>query len=167
LPSASYWSGVRAAMFAFAIGPALLVDAFVVAPLLGWRVAAIHAPIVTLAIAITAQCASLLADGVPFTRAYPPGHARLKTRWQLYLLGMWAIAYLPVRWELHVLHDPRGLVGLLAKGLGLLVVLEIAGRYRARRWTLPPESEFDDADPESLTFLNLGPDAGHNPQPAI
>ena len=43
LPSASYWSGVRAAMIAFAIGPALLVDALVVLPLLGWRVAAIHA----------------------------------------------------------------------------------------------------------------------------
>ena len=25
---------------------------------------------------------------------------------------------------------------------------------------MPPESEFDDADPEALTFLNLGPDAG-------
>ena len=79
LPSASYWSGVRAAMFAFAIGPALLVNAFVVVPLLGWRVAAIHALVVTLAIAIAAQFASLLVQAVPFTRAYPPGHAKLKT----------------------------------------------------------------------------------------
>jgi hypothetical protein len=66
-----------------------------------------------------------------------------------------------------LLHDPWGFAWLLAKGLGVLVVLEIVGRYRARMWTLPPETEFDDADPESLTFLNLGPDAGHNPQPAI
>ena len=173
--SASYWSGVRAAMLAFAIGPALFVDALVVLPLVGWRVAAIHALIVSLAIAITAQSASLLVEGVPFTRAYPPGHAKLKTRWQLYLLGMWAIAYLPVRMELRVLNDPWGLVVLMAKGLAVVGVLEIAGRYRARRWTMPPESEFDDADPESLTFLNLGPDAGHQPpttnhqrtQPAI
>ena len=43
--------------------------------------------------------------GVPFTRAYPPGHAKLKTRWHLYLLGMWAIAYVPVRMEMAVLED--------------------------------------------------------------
>ena len=80
---------------------------------------------------------------------------------------MWAIAYLPVRMELRVLNDPWGLVVLIAMGLAVLGVLEIAGRYRARKWTMPPESEFDDADPEALTFLNLGPGAGHNPQPAI
>ena len=113
----SYWSGVRAAMFAFAIGPALFVNALVVLPLVGWRIAAIHALIVTLAIAITAQFASLLVEGIPFTRAYPPGHAKLKTRWQFYLLGMWAIAYLPVRMEQQVLNDTWGLVVLMAKGL--------------------------------------------------
>lgn len=154
-------------MFAFAIGPALFVNAVVVLPLLGWRVAAIHMLVVGLAIAITAQFASLLVEAIPFTRAYPPGHAKLKTRWQLYLLGMWAIAYLPVRMELQVLNDAWGLGVLIAKGLAVLAVLEIAGRYRARKWTIPPESELDDADPEALTFLNLGPDAGHNPQPAI
>ena len=166
LPSTSYWSGVRAAMFAFAIGPAMLVNALVVIPLLGWRVAAIHAPVVALAIAIAAQFASLLVDGVPFTRAYPPGHAKLKTRWQLYLLGMWAVAYVPVRMELAVLNDAWGLGALLAKGAVVLVVLEVAGRYRARKWTLPPEPELDD-DPDAATVLNLGPGAGHRPQPAI
>jgi hypothetical protein len=158
---------VRAAMFAFAIGPALAINAFVVLPLAGWRIAAIHTLVVTLAIAITAQFASLLVEGVPFTRAYPPGHAKLKTRWQLYLLGMWAIAYLPVRWEMPVLNDPWGLTVLLAKGVLVLAVLEIVGRHRARKWTLPPDTEYDDADPEALTFLNLGPDAGHVPHPAI
>jgi len=165
--SVSYWSGVRAAMFAFASGPALFVNALVVLPLVGWRIAAIHALIVTLAIAITAQFASLLVEGIPFTRAYPPGHAKLKTRWQFYLLGMFAIAYLPVRMEQQVLNDTWGLVVLMAKGLAVLAVLEIAGRHRARKWTMPPESEFDDGDPEALTFLHLGPDAGHTPHPAI
>jgi hypothetical protein len=167
LPSISHWSGVRAAMLAYAIGPALFVNALVVLPLVGWRIATIHALIVTLAIAITAQFASLLVEGVPFTRAYPPGHAKLKTRWQLYLLGMWVIAYLPVRWEMPVLNDPWGLSVLLMKGVAVFGVLELVGRRRARKWELPPESELDDADPESLTFLNLGPGAGHNPQPAI
>ena len=164
VPSVSYWSGVRAAMFAFAIGPALFLNALVVLPLLGWRIAAIHALVVTLAVAITAQFASLLAEGVPFTRAYPPGHAKLKTRWQFYLLGMWAIAYLPVRMEQQVLHDSWGFAMLMMKGFVVLGLLEAAGRRRARTWTMPPDSELDDADPEALTFLNLGPDAGHNPQ---
>src|SRR5688572_20589371 len=166
LPTVSYWSGVRAAMFAFAIGPALLVNAFVVGPLLGWRIAAIHALVVTLAIAIAAQFASLLVQGVPFTRAYPPGHAKLKTRWQFYLLGMWAIAYLPVRKEQQVLNDPWGFALLIVSGLAVLGALEIAGRRRARTWTMPPDSEFDDVDPEALTFLHLGPEAGHNPHRA-
>lgn len=166
LPTLSYWSGVRAAMFAFAIGPALFINALVVLPLLGWQVALIHSLIVTLAIAITVQFASLLVTAIPFTRAYPPGHARLKTRWQFYLLGMWAIAYLPVRMELRVLNDAFGLVILTTAGFACVAVLELAGRYRARRWTLLPESELDEADPESMTFLNLGPDAGHSAQPA-
>ena len=167
LPSVSYWAGVRAAMVAFAIGPALLVNALVVLPLLGWRVAAIHALVVAVAIVITAQFASLLVDGVPFTRAYPPGHARLKTRWHLYLLGMWAIAYVPVRLELRVLNDAWGIGMLLAEGLAVIVMLEIAARHRARKWTLPPEPEIDDSDPEALTFLNLGPAAGHTPQTVV
>jgi hypothetical protein len=166
LPSASYWSGVRAAMFAFAIGPALFLNALVVLPLVGWRIAAIHALVVALAIAIAAQFASLLVDGLPFTRAYPPGHAKLKTRWQFYLLGMWAVAYVPVRMEQQVLNDSLGFAVLLMEGFAVLAVLEIVGRRRARTWTMPPDSEMDDADPEALTFLNLGPDAGHNPQAA-
>ena len=164
--STSYWS-VRAAMIAFAIGPALFVNALVVLPLVGWRIAAIHTLVVTLALVITAQFASLLVECVPFTRAYPPGHTKLKTRWHLYLLGMWAIAYLPVRLELRVLNDMWGMGALLAEGLAVIVMLETAARHRARRWTLPPEPEADDSDPEALTFLNLGPGAGHNPQPAI
>jgi hypothetical protein len=56
---------------------------------------------------------------------------------------------------------------LNARLVAVFGMLEFVGRYRARRWTLPPEPEWDDADPESLTLLNLGPDAGHHPQPAI
>ena len=153
-------------MIVFAMGPALLVNAIVVGPLLGTRVAAVHALVIVLAVAIAAQFASVLVDGIPFTRAYPPGHAKLKTRWHLYLLGMWAIAYMPVRMELRVLNDPWGFAVLIAEGFAVLAVLEIAGRYRARKWTMPVDTELDDADPEALTFLNLGPDAGHNPQPA-
>ena len=156
LPSASHWSGVRAAMFAFAIGPALATNALVVLPLLGWRIAAIHAVVVCVTIAIAAQCASMLVDGVPFTRAYPPGHARLKTRWPLYLLAMYAVAYFPVQLELDRLHDPLRLLPLFASALVLIGSLEVIGRRKALTWELPPDSELSD-DPEALTFLNIGP----------
>jgi hypothetical protein len=123
---------------------------------------------VIVTVAIAAQFASFLVGGVPFSRAYPPGQAKLKTRWHLYLLGMWAIAYLPVRFELRVLNDSWQLAMLIACGIAVFAVLEVIGRYRARTWTLPPEPEWDDdADPEALTVLNLGPEAGHHPQHAI
>ena len=152
LPSASYWAGVRAAMVAFAIGPALLVNALVVLPLLGWRVAAFHTLVVVLAIAITAQFASLLMDSVPFTRAYPPGHAKLKTRWH-------AVSARHV--GDCVLAGADGTAGAersvgtrdaaCGRARGDRACSRSPARHRARRWTLPPEAEFDDADPEALT----------------
>jgi hypothetical protein len=155
LPSASYWSGVRAAMIAFAIVPALAANGAVLA-LLGWRVAAIHTVVVCVAVVVAAQFASLLVDGVPFTRAYSPGHAKLKIRWPLYLLGMFAAAYLPVQLELRRLGDPPGLAGLAAWGAILFGLLEIIGRRRALEWQLEPENEID-SDPEAPTVLRIGP----------
>ena len=109
-----------------------------------------------LASCITAQFASLLIDSVPFTRAYPPGHAKLKTRWPLYLLGMYAVAYIPVQLELRRLDDPLRLIVLAGAGAVLVVVLELIGRRKALKWEAPPESELSD-DPEALTLLNIGP----------
>lgn len=155
--SVSYWSGVRAAMASFALVPALAANVLVVLPLVGWRVAAWHTLFVCIAVVVAAQAASVTIDSVPFTRAYPPGHTKLKTRWPLYLGGMYAIAYWPVRWELHALHDPAAMLKLAAAGLAGVAVLEWVGRRAALAWKLQPESE---DDPESLTLLNLGPEAG-------
>lgn len=155
LPSASYWSGVRAAMIAFAVVPALAANALIVLPLLGWRVAAWHAAIVCMAVVFAAQAVSVIIDSVPFTRAYPPGHTKLKTRWPLYFGGMYAIAYWPVRWELYALHDSGGWVRLIAGGIAAIAALEVIGRHAALRWELQPDVEFGD-DPEALTMLNLG-----------
>ena len=104
---------------------------------------------------VAAQFASLLVDSVPFTRAYPPGHTRLKTRWPLYLLGMFTVAYWPVQAELGALRDPADLLRLIAIGVAAIALLEVIGRRVALRWTVQPDAEFGD-DPESLTTLNLG-----------
>jgi hypothetical protein len=154
LPAASYWSGVRASMIAFAIGPALLVNALVVVPLAGMRVAMLHTAVVCLAVIIAAQFASLLIANVPFTRAYPPGHAKLKTRWPLYMLGMFAVAYLPVQLELRTLSDPAGFILMLSAGVAVAGALELIGRRVAMKWQLEPDAEFGE-DPDALTLLNL------------
>jgi len=163
--SASYWLGMRAAMISFALLPALAANALVVLPLVGWRVAAWHTLFVCIAVTFAAQAASIAIDSVPFTRAYPPGHTKLKTRWPLYFGGMYAVAYWPVRWELGALHDPSALVRLAAAGVVAIVALDLIGRRAALDWKVQFEAEFGD-DPEQLTFLNLGPDAGHHAQPA-
>jgi hypothetical protein len=155
LPSTSYWKGVRAAMIAIAVVPALAANGLIVLPLLGWRMAASHAVIVCMAVVFAAQAVSVLIDSVPFTRPYPPGHTKLKTRWPLYFGGMYAVAYWPVRWELHALHDPDAWFRLIAGGIAAIGVLEVIGRRAARQWELQPDVEFSD-DPEALTMLNLG-----------
>ena len=165
MPSASYWLGVRAAMISYALLPALAVNALVVLPLVGWRVAAWHTVFICIAVMFGAQAGSMTIGSVPFTHAYPPGHTKLKTRWPLYVGGMYAMAYWPVRWELAALHDASALIKLAVVEFVVVAALDIVGRYAAMEWKLEPEAEFAD-DPESLTFLNLGPGAGHSAQPA-
>ena len=142
-------------MIAFAVPPALLANVLVVLPLLGWKLAAWHALFVCIAVAMAAQAASITVDSVPFTRAYPPGHTKLKTRWPLYLGGMYAVAYWPVRWELGALHSPVALMQLAAAGIIGIAALELIGRHAGLQWKVQPDAEFGD-DPESLTLLNLG-----------
>jgi hypothetical protein len=163
--TASYWVGMRAAMISFALFPALAVNALVVWPLAGWRVAAWNAAFVCVAVTFAAQAASITINSMPFTRAYPPGHTKLRTRWPLYFGGMYAVAYWPVRWELGALRDTPALLMLVAGGLVAIVLADLAGRHAALEWKTQPDME-GDADPEALTFLNLGPGAGHKAQPA-
>src|SRR5687767_6307402 len=94
--SPSYWSGVRAAMIPVVLLPAVALNAIVISPLLGWTVAAWHTLVVSSVLIAMVELLSLTTDFVPYTRVYEPGHARLKTRWPLYLLGMFFVAYVPV-----------------------------------------------------------------------
>jgi hypothetical protein len=159
-PLRSYWSGLRAAIAAFAIIPAFAANALIVTPLLGWRIAAWHAVFVCVAITIAAQAVSITFNSVPFTRAYPPGHTKLKTRWPLYFGAMYAVAYWPVRWELQTGYEPVALLQLAASGAVAIAVMEVIGRRSALAWKIEPESELD-SDPEALTVLSIGPDVTH------
>jgi hypothetical protein len=151
--SRAYWSAVRASLIAFLVPPALTL-ALALGPLVGWRVAAWHALVVTAILVLLAEWIALTIDFVPFTRAYPPGHAKLKSRWPLYLLGMFAFAVWPVRLELRMLADPSSLLQMAAWIGAAIAALELVGRRRSLKWAMTPPEDVPDGL-SSITVLSL------------
>jgi hypothetical protein len=151
--SRAYWSAVRASILALVLPPALTV-ALALGPLVGWRVAAWHGLVVTAIVVLLAEWIALTIDFVPFTRAYPPGHAKLKSRWPLYLFGMFAFAVWPVRLEIRMVHDPSSLLQMAVWIGAAIAVLEIVGRRRALNWVVTPPEDAPDGL-SSITVLSL------------
>jgi hypothetical protein len=150
----AYWAAVRASIVAFVLPTTLLLVACLI-PLVGWEIAAWHAVLATAMVVLLAEVVALTIDYVPFTQPYQPGHAKLKSRWPLYVLGMYATAYWPVRAELRSLDDPGSLLTLLAVVAIAIVAIELVGRRRAREWSvLTLEETMGDESP--LTVLDLG-----------
>ena len=147
----SYWSAIRASTIAYALPRMLAVIALLV-PVVGARVAAWHALVASVLLVLLVEVLALTLRHVPFTREYRPGHARLKSRWPLYLLGMFAFAYWPTQVELRLLQDPGALVTMVTCILMAIVGLEIVGRWMARRGTW--QYEHDEAD-DSVTVLDI------------
>jgi hypothetical protein len=91
---------------------------------------------------------------VPFTRPYPPGHAKLKTRWPLYLVGFYAFAYLPVRIELATLGSLQSQAALIAAAATALLILVLASRGFSKNWSVRPD-EGPIVDDDSIAVLDL------------
>ena len=153
----AYWTGTRAAMQAFLVPPTLLLAVAVTAPLLGMRVAVWHAAFVTLMLIALIELAALTIDALPFTHPYRPGHAKLKSRWPVYVLGILGFAYWPVRAELSALGG--GEASLLAWPAAAALVFHLAGRRAARRWSIGPSEDFGE-DADSITILAIGAVSG-------
>jgi hypothetical protein len=96
---------------------------------------------VLLLLATLAQCVAATVDFVPFTRPYRPGHAKLKTRWPLYVVGAYAFSYGLVRTPIWL-------------PIVIIAVVEAVARRRARRWSLQPGPDEDD-EPFAVTRLDL------------
>jgi hypothetical protein len=139
----AYWSAVRASLIALIVPPALLLT-LALGFAIGWRAAASHAVIVTSILVLFLELIALTIDFIPFTRAYPPGHAKLKLLWPLYLFGIFAVAFLPTRYELRHLDDPSALLHMVAWIAGATAVVEVVGRWRALRWTVASDEEVPD-----------------------
>ena len=105
------------------------------------------------ALGVLVEALALTVRHVPFTRPYPPGHARLKTRWPLYLIGMYAVAYLPVQLELHLLRRGASLLTVAVCITVAVTLLDVIGRHAARRLTEPPDDP--EADFPATTVLDL------------
>jgi hypothetical protein len=150
----AFRSGVRAATLTLVLPPALLLMWAVIAPLVGWRVAAWHTALVILVLIATVNALMLTMRHVPFTVKYRPGHAKLGTRWPLYAMGMFAVAVWPIRAELRSLGGAEPSLLVVAATFALL--LHVAGRL----WALPgPPAEPDDdleVDDDTATVLNIG-----------
>ena len=135
--------------------PAALAAAAILVPLVGWQVAAIHTLFTCVIVTLLIELVALTVDFVPFTRAYPPGHANLKSLWWVYVLGLFAFAYWPARLELWSIRTNTSLSEITAwLALGI-IALEVVGRRRtAHKAMQEHENETDDA--LSLTVLDLG-----------
>jgi hypothetical protein len=141
--SRAYWSAVRASLVALVIPPAVCLS-LALGFMVGWRVAMWHALVVAMILLLFVEIIALTIDYIPYTRAYPPGHAKLKSMWPVYLLGIFVIAVWPTRYELRHLNDSAALLQLVSWIGGAIVALEVVGRWRALKWTVSSEEEVPD-----------------------
>jgi hypothetical protein len=153
-PAKAYWSAIRASMMAFVLPPAALVAAAILVPLVGWHLAPVHTLFTCAIVTLLIELVALTVDFVPFTRAYPPGHANLKSLWWLYVLGLFAFAYWPARLELWSIRTNTPLLAITAWLALAIIALEVVGRRRTAHKSMQQHDEMDDSF--SLTVLDLG-----------
>ncbi len=142
-------------MIAFVVPPALVLTGILVVPLAGSRVAASFALVTVVAVTLLIEVVSLTVDFIPFTRAYQPGHAKLRTRWLIYVAGVYAFAYWPARFQLWWRERPDRLLEIASVGLLVVMVFELVGRRRATRWSLDPPDDASN-DLSSTIALDIG-----------
>jgi hypothetical protein len=149
----AFWSATRAAAIGFLVTVAIFADALLV-PLLGFSRAAWHAVVVVPVAVAVAETVALTVDFLPFTRPYEPGHAKLKTRWPIYLFALYLFAVWPARAALHAAGDHDALLRIGGWILAAAACLEIVGWQRARRWQLDPAEEFHEES--TIAVLDIG-----------
>jgi hypothetical protein len=148
----SYWRGTHAAMLALIVPPVLFVTAIVTLPLLGARIAAWHAAFVIALHVALVNIMTLTVNHVPFTRPYQPGHAKLKTRWPLYLIGMVVFALVSARLERASFDDASffAIAGAVA-----LMFQALAWRHGSR-WSVEPREDDVLGDVSDIAVLDIG-----------
>src|SRR5262249_21673767 len=149
----AYWSATRASAIGFLLPLALLADVLI-APLIGIRAAAWHTMIVIPVVVLLGETIALTVTFVPFTRPYEPGHAKLKTRWPFCLFGLFAFAIWPARAAMYAGGRPDDIADIAGWLWAVAVVLEVAGRLRARTWRMDPAEEYKEES--TIAVLDIG-----------
>jgi hypothetical protein len=150
----AYWASVRASAIGFLLPFSMAANAILI-PAIGFRAAALHGLVVAAVTVVVAEMVAVTIDFIPFTRAYRPGHARLKTRWPLYLVLLWALAFAPAAAARPRLGDGVAIAGLTAAPLAVALILECVGRRRASRWSIDESDDRIDGS-TSVSVLDIG-----------
>ena len=78
----------------------------------------------------------------------------MKTRWPLYLIGLYVFAIWPARAALFAAGDAAATLRIAGWVCATAVVLEIAGRRWARAWRMDPMAEFQEES--AIAVLDIG-----------
>ena len=147
-------AAVRGAMVPLVVGTAVLL-AFVLSAAVGWTDALQHACFVGLAALALVEVLAVTVPFIPFTRAYEPGHAKLKTRWPLYVGGVYGFAYLLPEIETVCRSTATSFAMLLLCLAAMAAALDTVGQLRGRRRSQSSADEFTD-DEGRIAVLDIG-----------
>ena len=151
----AHLAGVRAAVIVL-IGPASMLAAGSVGGYLyGPLPAILHAAVALLLVLTLAAGVAASVEHVPFTRPYPPGHAKLRTRWPLYVLGAYAFSYGSVALELALWNGSyRAVLAFVAVAVAIVAGLVVVRRRAVANWS-PESDETSDESTSDLTLLSI------------
>ena len=163
----SYSTGVLASVLGFVGPPAVFLGAIVGAIDDGIAGGVRHATVVLLVVWLLAEVVAITVDFVPFTRPYRPAHAKLKTRWPLYLLGAYAFGSAVVQLEL-VLREGNSWWLMAASGVVGIAIADVARRYQAvrRSAACEPDSSHDEGRIAVLDISGIDQYARNQPTDA-
>lgn len=146
---------IRGTAAALLLPPLTALTFVLSAAVSGWDDALRHAGFAALAVLVLVESVALTVPFMPFVRPYEPGHAKLKTRWPLYLLGVYLFSYVLERVEKACWSDSTSFTILLICLAATIVTLDVIGELRARRRSLDPPVEFA-ADEGRIAVLDIG-----------
>ena len=129
--SSARHAAIRGAMAATLV-PGAAAGAVALSARLSWATMIGHALFVAVAVMVLIELLAWTITFTPFTRPYAPGHAKLKTRWPLYLIGVYAFGDRLARLERVCWAKPIWFAVLLLCSAALAIALDVAGRARAR-----------------------------------
>src|SRR5207249_179148 len=109
-----------------------------------WNAALLQSALTLLFLLVLSDVFVLTLRSVPFTRPYRPGHAKLKTRWPLYLLGSSAFGNLLATIQAPLAHDWRLFVIILALTAAVLVALEWTIRRTGQHWSFGSDDDVEE-----------------------